>query len=801
MGQSDRFPREIRFKVQGETWVSKLVILSIGEGSFEQGFPVTVQIGEPGLHPNVAETGNLPALPQMPLYYSRWQSSYNNWGVRTRISVRKVTPLSLKEDCHNAAQILRARFNTWLRSDGFRPIEDTWRETLSPTDEIRVLLQTNNPDLQYLPWHLWEVLERYPKAEIGLSSPVFKSRSPHSLAKTKVNILAILGDSNGIDTTGDRTLLQQLPDAEVTFLVEPKRQELTDRLWEKPWDILFFAGHSDSQDGQGRIYINQTDSLTIAELKYALRKAVESGLKLAIFNSCQGLGLARDLADLQIPQTIFMREPVPDRVAQAFLKYFLTSFSQGESLYLSIRTARERLEALEDEFPYATWLPVIYQHPAEIPPTWHDLIGARSSQTGGKSENENRSNQRSRRSIVSTILISASMMASVVGVRHLGLLQAWELKAYDQMLQVRSLIQPEPPDNRILVVEITDQDVEAQKERKEALGDKSLSDTSLVRLLKILNKYQPRVIGLDLYRDAKGVPTDVVQVLQQMPNLIGICKSPSSKFDPNGIAPPQGITGDRIGFSDIPKDPDGVIRRQLLRIFQEPNSVCPPNYSFSLQLALRYLAAKGIQPKMTAENELQLGSTRLKGLSAPQAGYQQVSDLLVGDQILLNYRSQNVRPISLTDVLKDQQPLAIKDRIVLIGVTHQKTPDKHLTPYSQTDSSAVPGVFIQAQKVSQVLSAVLDNRPLIWVWSGWVEILWIGGWAVIGGFLVLQLHSLLYRTVGFMAISLSLWVVCLGIFTQGGWIPYIPPWIALTATGGIVVTYRFYLQQRHSTKL
>jgi hypothetical protein len=493
VGKSDGFPREFRFKVQGETGVSKLVILSIGEGSFEQGFPVTVQIGEPGLHPDVAETGNLPALPQMPLYYSRWQSSYNNWGVRTRISVRRVTPLSLKEDCHNAAQILRARFNTWLRSDGFRPIEDTWRETLSPTDEIRVLLQTNNLELQYLPWHLWEVLERYSKAEIGLSSPVFKSRSPHSLTKTKVNILAILGNSNGIDTTTDRTLLQQLPDAEVTFLVEPKRQELTDRLWEKPWDILFFAGHSDSQkDGQGQIYINQTDSLTIAELKYALRKAVESGLKLAIFNSCQGLGLARDLADLQIPQTIFMREPIPDRVAQAFLKYFLMTFSQGESLYLSIRIARERLEALEDEFPYATWLPVIYQHPAEIPPTWHDLIGKTQPKNKGKSGKENEEDRKKqpetkKLSLVNTLLISLPVIGSVIGVRHLGLLQAWELKAYDQMLQVRSLIQPEPPDNRILVVEITDQDVEAQKERKEVLGDKSLSDTSLVRLLKILN--------------------------------------------------------------------------------------------------------------------------------------------------------------------------------------------------------------------------------------------------------------------------------------------------------------------------
>jgi hypothetical protein len=36
---------------------------------------------------------------------------------------------------------------------------------------------------------------------------------------------------------------------------------------------------------------------------------------------------------LQIPQAIVMREPVPDKVAQEFLKHFLKAFSRGKSLY------------------------------------------------------------------------------------------------------------------------------------------------------------------------------------------------------------------------------------------------------------------------------------------------------------------------------------------------------------------------------------------------------------------------------------------------------------------------------------
>jgi WD40 repeat protein len=68
-----------------------------------------------------------------------------------------------------------------------------------------------------------------------------------------------------------------------------------------------------------------------------------------------------------------MREPVPDRVAQEFLKHFLEAFASGTSLSRAVRSARERLQGLEKEFHCATWLPVIYPNPAVVPPTWQDL--------------------------------------------------------------------------------------------------------------------------------------------------------------------------------------------------------------------------------------------------------------------------------------------------------------------------------------------------------------------------------------------------------------------------------------------
>ena len=191
-----------------------------------------------------------------------------------------------------------------------------------------------------------------------------------------MRILAVLGESTGINLEADRRLLKQLKDAEVVFLVEPTRQEFSEQLWDKQgWDILFFAGHGESSEDltTGKLYINSLESLTIAKFKHALNRAIDNGLQFGIFNCCDSLGLARELADLNIPQMVVMRKPVPDFVAQEFFKSFLTFFAEGESFYTAVRRGREKLEAIEGKFPGASWLPVICQNPAEVPPTWLQL--------------------------------------------------------------------------------------------------------------------------------------------------------------------------------------------------------------------------------------------------------------------------------------------------------------------------------------------------------------------------------------------------------------------------------------------
>lgn len=363
--------------------MDKLVILEL-EGDFETaGFRATLEIrAEPRI---LKVKGYLPPAPEVATQHRHWQQNYRSLGMPLRIKGEKIIHKgSLNRrisDCQESAQVLRDRFRDWLNAVSFQSIDRRLREEFNRDDTIRFLIRTNDLSLQKLPWQEWDFFERYPKAEVALSAPEYEAISTRKSIATKatVKVLAILGNSQGISLERDRQLLEQLPQSEIEFLVEPDRQQLSDRLWNESWDILFFAGHSRTEGENGRIYINQTDSFTLTELKYGLRQAIDRGLQLAIFNSCDGLGLAQELHQLRIPQLIVMREPIADQVAAVFLQYFLAAFATGESLYLAERQARERLQGLEHQFPCASWLPIIFQNPLVTPPDWQSLCACSDS--------------------------------------------------------------------------------------------------------------------------------------------------------------------------------------------------------------------------------------------------------------------------------------------------------------------------------------------------------------------------------------------------------------------------------------
>ena len=499
----------------------KTLLTLILDGDFESGFHATLEIRQGDIHsPSQSRTqGRLSGNGNILNRYRDWQQRYLSLEMLFRAlsaNSEQVTNSSQGKEAftafRDAADVFEATLNDWLNNCvEFRGIRD---KLLRSPRKFQLLLQTNNSWLQRFPWERWDVLVEA-EAEFALSAIEYdcpKNLNLFSTPKGTVKILAILGQGTDIDRDADKQILDKLAGkagAEITWKEQPQTSELNEQLWQQGWDILFFAGHSGtSEEGKrGEIQLNDRERLTIADLRFALKKAIAQGLQLAIFNSCDGLGLAHQLAtepDLYLSRAIVMREKVPDRVSPKFLQYFLSAYIRGESLNGAVVETRQKLHGWEQDYPCASWLPVVCQNPTVRSPTWQELRYGRQDLSPRYFR---------RKAVLTSFMVTVLLMV----VRHLGVLQPWELQMYDRFMRWRS---DEGTDSRLLVVELTEEDFDYQDER----GMKrkwSLGDTALEQLLANLEVHQPRAIGLDIYRDFPASPEnrDLARRLAETDNL------------------------------------------------------------------------------------------------------------------------------------------------------------------------------------------------------------------------------------------------------------------------------------------
>ncbi|KAM3094780.1 CHASE2 domain-containing protein [Phormidesmis sp. 146-12] len=366
----------------------------------------------------------------------------------------------------------------------------------------------------------------------------------------------------------------------------------------------------------------------------------------------------------------------------------------------------------------------------------------------------------------------------IVLLRALGIFQLWELAAYDRLLQLRP---PEPDDDRIVIVGFGETDLRA-------LGSSQISDQVMAKLLKRIRAQQPRVIGLDFFRSLPTPPghPELLQVFKTTPNLIGIAKIIG---DQQGAAVAGNrvlIDDDRISASDVVVDFDGRVRRGLLYPSAEgPTAI----ESFGLRLALNYLEAKGINPDLPSP-VLKLQTVTFPSLTQHDGGY--VNADAGGYQILLNPRGRTgkFRMISAIDILEDRIPdLLLKDRIVMIGNTSVGDSDVFFTSYSSASGSSpepMSGVELHANVTSQIISAVLDDRPLMQVLPKWAEWLLIVLVAYVGFWInarqVARPHKIAFTLLlmsGVVALSYGLLIV-------GWWVPVVPASIAILTSATVM---------------
>lgn len=387
------------------------------------------------------------------------------------------------------------------------------------------------------------------------------------------------------------------------------------------------------------------------------------------------------------------------------------------------------------------------------------------------------------------VLITATAAAStVILVRCCGLLQVWEWAAFDQFMRWRPA---EATDNRIVIVEIGERDLQKY--------GYPISDGVMAQLLQKLNAGKPRAIGLDIYRDLPTAPgnPELLKTFTTIPNLVGIELMADERR--LGVRPPPLLNKfDRVGFNNVVIDADSKVRRMLLYAWPGDGKT---HQSFALKLALLYLHSEGISPQPASVNPkyLQLG----KGVFQP---FQQNDGAYVrsdsrGYQILASLRGPvgSFHAVSMSDLLSDKVPADfVRSRVVLIGSTATSLKDFYQNAYSHSLFSSpqqISGVELQAHFLSQILSASIDGRGGIHVWSDSGEWLWILLWSWVGASVSWKLRSLSRSAWCLLTISTFVTITVYLAFLADWWLPLIPPILSLLVSGVTVVGYLAHLQE------
>ncbi|MEL6383133.1 MAG: CHASE2 domain-containing protein, partial [Cyanobacteria bacterium J06626_18] len=336
-------------------------------------------------------------------------------------------------------------------------------------------------------------------------------------------------------------------------------------------------------------------------------------------------------------------------------------------------------------------------------------------------------------------------------------------------------------DSRLLLVTLDEPDISR-------LRQWPMSDESLAYLLTQITQYQPRAIGLDIYRDFSVSPgrKNLEEVFKNTPNLIGVEKVGNTPVAASPILAKQ----NQVAMADLVMDDDGTVRRALLAA----NIESELRWTLGSALALLYLEQEGI----TLETHPPSGTSRLGTVLFPRlnsndGGY--VNADTTGYQILLDFRGPDdtFETISVSDVLagklsEDQ----VRDRIILIGSIAPSLNDFVYTPYNKshlTKTTQSPGVAIHAHTVSQIISAVLDGRPLIKTWPTTAEWGWTFLWCLMGSGIIFipQWHrqngAVAFISMGLPILfsSASLLTINALFFLNGWWVPSMPALVGLSA--------------------
>lgn len=394
---------------------------------------------------------------------------------------------------------------------------------------------------------------------------------------------------------------------------------------------------------------------------------------------------------------------------------------------------------------------------------------------------------------VACAVISLLVLAAVLAVRAKGWLQRPELIVYDRLIRQNS--DENATDSRIVLVGMTENDL--------IKYGYPLNDRDLAKVILGLDKLEPCVIGLDLYRDlpeprSKEFYPELEAALKSVPRLmaierLGFFKAPAALAD----------EPDRIVANNLARDNfvDGYYRRGTIAF----DGIEP---SLSLGLTLKYLEQEKV-PVAFEGDLIRLNKVLFPRLVPDAGGY---VNLVVKDYEYLasyeaprRYRVHQERNAakqeqpkdvsydwSFGDVIESRIPAeALRGKIVLVATVMESIKDSNPTPIHND----LRGVHIHATLIHQLLRAAFDHQaPRAW-WPEWAELLWIAGFTLAGGALSLRLRSPWKLAPALALVVGGLIGAVWYAFDHGIWLLLVAPGIGCFVSATFVTSFIAYLER------
>lgn len=376
-------------------------------------------------------------------------------------------------------------------------------------------------------------------------------------------------------------------------------------------------------------------------------------------------------------------------------------------------------------------------------------------------------------------VITFSVAFGVIGLRENSAFKQIELWNYDSLTRYQL---NEPQDRRVVVVEISEADIQRFRW--------PFSDRLFAKLINQISVARPAAIGIDKYLDQPVIEgrSELVSAIKNAGNVVN-AKFVAVVEGRSGVDPASDL--EKIsthGFVNLYTDKGAIVRR---------SAVVGDSGSFAFEIANIYLNKihnKQIEFNPTAI-QFTAGKQIIPRLTPNYGAYRKEDDS--GYQMMIRYRAKprGFQHIKASDVIDGKiSSDQLRDRVVLIGVTAESLKDSFPTPVT-SDGEVMYGVEIHANIVSQLISATLDDRRFIQVWSNDLENIWIVIWVLIGGGIATFIPNA-FKNIGLLSLLATAIVgVSYYAFSQALWLPLFPALLGLISANMLIMAYQLAIQQ------